>query len=63
MEITIEIFEEKNQNSFGAEIYLNKKWFKEIGGLLTPEYVLKAIAYNKDFLQTINNYKLKKQKS
>lgn len=59
MEIKIKIFEENNQISkekyFGADIHLNKKWFKEITGLSTKEDLLNAILINEDLLTEINN--------
>jgi hypothetical protein len=52
MDIRIEIFKEVNYSPlFGAEVYINNQWFKEIGGLPTVKDVLLALATNEDLLE------------
>jgi hypothetical protein len=59
----IKLFEE-DQNGiklYGATIYINKKFFKEIGGLSSVSEVLIAISENDDILENLNTIKWKKQ--
>lgn len=63
MKIEIKTFEENNQISreklFGANIYINKQWFKEITGLPTEKDLLQAIMTNEDLLSVFD---IKEQK-
>lgn len=58
MTITIKTFEEENvvsrEKYFGAHIYINKRWFKEITGLSTKSDLIKSIFQNEDLLKKIN---------
>lgn len=59
MEIKINIFEVNHkifkEKYFGADIYINKKWFKEITGLTSKEDLLKAIYVNEDLLTQLKD--------
>lgn len=54
IEIKIKIFEE-TKTLFGAEIFINGEWFKEISGLPTKKDVVRSIGQNEDLLNSIEN--------
>lgn len=65
MKISVKTFEENNQISkekyFGANIFLDKIWFKEITGLSTKPDLIHSILHNEDLLETVNKKSLTKK--